>query len=771
MSPPHGPARVRLTLLLLALLSFGARAQTAIDRPRTIRVVTDDVYVPYVFRAEDGRLQGILIDQWRAWEKKTGLKVEIQGMDWADALQRMRAGEFDVIDTIVETEERRGYFDFTPPYATIEVPIFFRADISGITDLASLKGFPVGVKEGDQHIDKLRATGVTTLVPFPNFDAMIQAAKQHKINVFVADAPAALYLLNRAGIAADFRHSAPIFQDGLQRAVRKGNPAMLRMVSDGFAAIGSSELKQIDEKWFGRTINWSGPYLAYAGYAVAAAILIIAALAVWNRTLRIRVLERTAALAESEMRYRLVLDTVPMMVWTILPDGRLDFLNQRWLEFAGMSLAAAIQDPTATVFPKDLPEMLEKWELAMAAKKPFEQEMRLRRADGVYRWFLVRTVPMLNEQGAVLKWYGTSMDIEDRKRAERQWHVLIDAIPQQIWSGPPDGTLDYCNDRWRSYMGLQLEDLQGDGWQAMLYPEDRARVLAAWRESVAQGTPYEQEERHRGADGIYRWFLARGVPLHDTEGNIVRWYGTNTDIEDRKRAEEELARHSQLLQLLSRRLFEVQEEERRHLARELHDEISQTLTAAKLNLRMIAPDVPPAVGGRLEDSIQIIDRLLTQVRQISLNLRPPLLDELGLVPALRWLADQQGQRANLPITFTANTDPLKLDPMIQTACFRVAQEALTNAIRHARATTVNVEVRAQPDRVSLEIRDDGVGFDEGTSQQRARGGSTVGLLSMKERVCLLGGEFKVHSTPGHGTKICAWFPLPVPARGLPSEIL
>jgi len=249
------------------------------------------------------------------------------------------------------------------------------------------------------------------------------------------------------------------------------------------------------------------------------------------------------------------------------------------------------------------------------------------------------------------------------------------------------------------------------------------------------------------------------LPLRDAEGRIVRWYGTNTDIEERKRAEKELEEANQQLRLLSHRLFEVQEEERRHLARELHDEVSQTLTAAKLNLKIIAPDVPPAVACRLEDSIQILDRLLVQVRQISLDLRPPLLDELGLVPALRWLVDQQAQRARLRVTFTSNAERLEMDRSIRTACFRVAQEAITNVIRHARAATVTVELRAEPDCVWLVVHDDGAGFDEGAKQQRAAHGSSVGLLSMNERVALLGGELKVNSTPGRGTEIRAWFPL------------
>ena len=112
------------------------------------------------------------------------------------------------------------------------------------------------------------------------------------------------------------------------------------------------------------------------------------------------------------------------------------------------------------------------------------------------------------------------------------------ALP--IWSGPPDGSLDFCNAQWRAYMGLTQEELQGEGWQSMLHRDDRQRVLNAWRESVANGTLYEQEERHRRFDGQYRWFLTRGVSLRDSAGGIVRWYGTNTDIQDRKEAEDRL---------------------------------------------------------------------------------------------------------------------------------------------------------------------------------------------------------------------------------------
>ena len=264
----------------------------------------DNAYAPFAFESDDGRLQGILVDQWRLWEKKTGIKVELHAMDWGEALQRMRAGEFDVIDSIVETAQRGDDFDFTPAYHTIEASIYFRKDISGITDVASLRGFPVAVKTGDQHIDQLRANGVTTLILFQNNEAIVEAAKAHKINAFVADDLSALYLLNKMDLESEFRHSAPIFRDELRRAVRKGDAATMRTVSQGFAAMEPAELIHIEEKWFGRTINRIGRYLAYTGYTAVVALLLIAALVGWNRTLRQGILQRTAALGESERRFR-----------------------------------------------------------------------------------------------------------------------------------------------------------------------------------------------------------------------------------------------------------------------------------------------------------------------------------------------------------------------------------------------------------------------------------------------------------------------------------
>src|SRR5260370_25497603 len=179
-------------------------------------------------------------------------------------------------------------------------------------------------------------------------------------------------------------------------------------------------------------------------------------------------------------------------------------------------------------------------------------------------------------------------------------------------------------------MGLGLEEWEGHGWQSMLHRDDRDRVLRAWHEWVVKGTPYEQEERHRGADGTYRWFLARGVPLRDAEGRVVRWYGTNTDIEGRKQAEAEL-RH------VSGQLLRLQDEERRRIARDLHDSTGQDLVALATMLGQVRRSIPSGEQKSrklLSECKALADRCIREVRTLSYLLHPPVFVQPRLVVAI-----------------------------------------------------------------------------------------------------------------------------------------
>jgi signal transduction histidine kinase len=216
-------------------------------------------------------------------------------------------------------------------------------------------------------------------------------------------------------------------------------------------------------------------------------------------------------------------------------------------------------------------------------------------------------------------------------------------------------------------------------------------------------------------------------------------------------------------QLLSQQLMEAQETERRRLARELHDEIGQALTAVKINLQALQRAPADAVS-RLSDSIAIVDRALQQVRNLSLDLRPSLLDDLGLVAALSWYVDRQSQRSGLAIEFAAEPAEIRAAATVETACFRVTQEALTNIIRHAQAREARVELRQRGSELQLAVSDDGIGFDVAAARRRAARGASLGLLGMQERVLLSGGRIDIQSTRGQGTRLVACLPIsPAPA--------
>lgn len=208
-----------------------------------------------------------------------------------------------------------------------------------------------------------------------------------------------------------------------------------------------------------------------------------------------------------------------------------------------------------------------------------------------------------------------------------------------------------------------------------------------------------------------------------------------------------------------RGLVAAQEQERRRIARDLHDVIGQALTAVKLNLEALRRD-PSArlTDADLRRSIAVIDGAMREVRDVAIDLRPAILDDLGLVAALRWYLSRQGRLVGYRTSFGADHIPLGLSDEVASACFRAVQEALTNVARHARATRVRVELRRMHDTLVLMVEDDGAGFDVLRSGRRAGKRPTLGLTGMAERVSTIGGSLEITSGPGRGTRICARFP-------------
>ena len=277
--------------------------------------------------------------------------------------------------------------------------------------------------------------------------------------------------------------------------------------------------------------------------------------------------------------------------------------------------------------------------------------------------------------------------------------------------------------------------------------------------------------------GKAHFYQVAASPMQNSVDDTAFVVVTFLDISEQKNMETELkwrnleleslfqqvSRGKENLRVLSSRLLTVQEEERRRIARELHDDIGQALTVLKIKLQTL----PKTVEGKqylvslkdLEELLDSVDQTLQQVRNLSVDLRPSVLDDLGLVAALRWYVDRQNQVSGIDMKFQAPPKMVRIAPEVETACFRMVQEALTNAIRHAGADSAEVTIEKNQTFVQIEVRDNGKGFDVRTAEESARSGNSSGLLGMKERVQLAGGRMDIRSAPGKGTRIKASFPV------------
>jgi PAS domain S-box-containing protein len=260
---------------------------------------------------------------------------------------------------------------------------------------------------------------------------------------------------------------------------------------------------------------------------------------------------------ENELSH--AVDALPGLVWTAFPDGRAEFVNRRWCEYTGLSVEEASGDGwQAAVHPDDRPKLLESWRTIVASGNPGEAQARMRRFDGLYRWFLFRVSPVTDAVGEVVKWCGINTDIEELKRAEdalrvheQRFQLIVDSLPTRVMLFSPEGEVIHANRYALEYAGVTLEELKAWRTKGLVHPDELQEVLARVDASLKTGEQYDAESRHRRADGVYRWFHVQGFPLRDNEGRIVLWYNVQTDIDDRKRAEALLAAEKRLLEMVA----------------------------------------------------------------------------------------------------------------------------------------------------------------------------------------------------------------------------
>lgn len=260
--------------------------------------------------------------------------------------------------------------------------------------------------------------------------------------------------------------------------------------------------------------------------------------------------EAGAALEASELRYRSLVEVSPQVVWFGDAGGNVTYCNACWYDYTGLPAGETGEGSWMGVIHPDHRERTRRaWLSAAGSGRPYEVEFPLRRSDGEYRWFLSRAQPVRDAEGTLRSWIGTSLDIHERKVAEERFQALTELAPAIIWFGNPDGSLSYLNDRWYAYTGQTPEQALPLGWGEVIHPDDLSGLLQVWEEARTRKTVYDTEARLRRHDGDYRWFLIRAEPMRDAGGSVTGWLGSNSDIHDRRRTEEDLREAREQLRL------------------------------------------------------------------------------------------------------------------------------------------------------------------------------------------------------------------------------
>ena len=337
------------------------------------------------------------------------------------------------------------------------------------------------------------------------------------------------------------------------------------------------------------------------------------------------------------------------------------------------------------------------------------------------------------------------------RESEERFRVMADTTPSLIWMCDEEGKVTYLNDRRIAFTGRDPRAGYGDTWTTYIHPDDRKQVQGAFFGSLQSRQPFSREYRLRRRDGVYRWMFDVAAPRLNGDGSFAGFIGSAIDITEQKLAQETLGS-------LGGRLLEAQEEERRRIARELHDDISQKLALLAIKLAKANRNLngsPEVTKAHLEEIQQHCSEIGRDVQSLSHQLHYSKLDYLGLVNALKAFCRESAQQYDVSIDFRDENVPKKLPNNVALCLFRVAQEALHNAVKYSGIKEFAVEVRATANEVQLMVRDDGAGFDV----EEAKKTSGLGLLSMHERVHLVRGRFSIQSRPGEGTTIVATVPV------------
>lgn len=476
-------------------------------------------------------------------------------------------------------------------------------------------------------------------------------------------------------------------------------------------------------------------------------------------------------LRESEARFRQITENIHEVFWMTTADmDELLYVSPAYENIWGRSLESLRQQPRSffdAIHDEDRADAVNNIETRRHTG--FDIEYRIVRPDGTMRWIRDRGFPVKDASGKVYRIAGIAEDITTRKQldealrqsefdlAEAQRVARLGSWTFDIATGIIRGSeeLYHIFDVEKTALGGTYET-----FLSRIHRDDQSRVLEAHAEARSSGKHYEHEYRLATRSGQLKHIRSVGYTRRDSTGAIVGFFGTVQDITESKHAENALRASAHELQALSRRLVELQESERKELARELHDRVGQSLTAISINLAVLRGTLSQhdaVIRSRLDDSAALLESTTQAIENVTSDLRPPMLDDHGLRPALEWYASQFSARAGIVVSVRTSGPDERIAADLEIALFRIAQEALNNVAKHACATSVVIALECTRSEYVLSVADDGVGLRHVEDLvERPRPG--LGIVTMMERAQAIGGHFEIESLPESGTRLTVRIP-------------
>ncbi len=485
------------------------------------------------------------------------------------------------------------------------------------------------------------------------------------------------------------------------------------------------------------------------------------------------------ALRQSEEKFRQIADTMPQLVWTAGPDGKVDYVNSFYEKCTGLGPETAATLIYDLIHPDDAKLFNEAWRYAAHTGDTFEVEHRVGGNDREYRWFLTRGVSVRNGSGKIIKWYGTTTDIHDLRSLQEELELRVRERTEQLRKSeetyrllfeenlagvyrsilnPDTNEIQHldCNEAYTRIIGYSREEFVAGGISTFVSEEDRKKYL---NDLIGKKKLVNCEGRRLRKDGKPIWILMNASLRKMDQGDKLLIEGTIVDITARKEAEDDMKASHEKLRAMASEMVRTEEKERQHIATVLHDTVAQTLAATKINLEGLQEHVSSDGLEPMAAIRELLIQSIGQTRSIMAELSPPILNEIGFVPALEWLAEQVTEKHGISIEFDSTAEIGSLSHDIEVLLYQATRELLANIVKHAKAKCASIKVSEEDGKVKVEVIDDGIGLDKAKMGYHGDMSGGFGLFSIKERLKHFGGELTIQSHKNQGTRIAMMVPL------------